>query len=72
MELVFPAIGWVYLWIRYRNKEKVQIALRDKYENNYGLAATLVISKILAVMWTFLLVSFLIIAIFGAIRHSVY
>lgn len=28
-------IGWAYLWIRYRNKEKVRAVLKDKYNDSY-------------------------------------
>ncbi len=33
--IIYPLIGWVYLLIRYRTKEKANQILQSRYDNRY-------------------------------------
>lgn len=48
-------IGWICLWVIYRNPEKVQSKLKNEYENNYALAgSTYMLQFFAAIMIIFL------------------
>jgi hypothetical protein len=36
--ILYYPVGWLYLWIRYRNKEKIKLVLEEDYENSYHFA----------------------------------
>ena len=61
--IVYIFIGWVYLWIRYRNKNKVNDILNNKYEGNYLFVGAELILSIFGILLIILLITFLIIII---------
>lgn len=63
-ELLFIPIGWIYLWIRYRNADKVKTALQKDFDNHFYLAGAFV-------FWRILLIGF-IIGVFALILVTLY
>lgn len=62
MELLRPLIGWLYLWIRYRNKNKVKYALHHEFEGSYDVAgAEVVISTALVILIALILILLVIV-----------
>lgn len=62
--IIYPLIGWVYLWIRYRTKEKILHILQSRYGNRYFNVGT-------EKTWTFLGIIFLLL-IFSMIGSVIY
>jgi hypothetical protein len=62
-ELVYPIIGWLSLWVWYRNKSKVKQVLDEKYENSYYYAGAELSIKAFAVLLGTLLAGFLVVVI---------
>ncbi len=60
---LFSLIGWIYLQIRFRNKEKVKKVLAEEYENSYSEAGFTILGDTLG----FIFISALIICLFGVI-----
>lgn len=69
-EIVYPIIGWIYLWIRYRNKEKVKQVLKEEFENSYENAGATLSLKTFGVIMIILLVCFLLGMIYAFFKHS--
>lgn len=62
-DLVYAVIGYLYLWIRYRDREKVAEIKREYYEDRYATAgAQLLLSVVGAIFFIALLI-----ALFGII-----
>lgn len=38
--LLYTFISWCYMWIKYRNKEKARIVLKEKYNDSYQYTET--------------------------------
>lgn len=69
LRLIYFPIGFLYLWIRYRNREKVAEVKKEKYENSYAIAgATLVLSGFGVILFILLSI-FLIAAIYAIFKH---
>lgn len=63
--IIYPLIGWVYLLIRYRTREKANQILQSRYDNRYfnvGAEKTL----------TFIAIVFLLLILFliGSVIYS--
>ena len=69
--LLYWPIGWLYLWIRYRNTEKVQEVLLYKYENNYGVAGALFIGKTFGIIFLSLVVLLILAAIIATFKFGI-
>ncbi|MEM6721000.1 MAG: hypothetical protein AAF611_16840 [Bacteroidota bacterium] len=70
IRLIYIPVGFLYLWIRYRNGEKVAEAKKEKYENSYSTAgATLVVSTV-GVVFFIVLSIILIGAIYVIFKHG--
>ena len=65
--IVYP-IGWLYLWIRYRHKEKVKDALHKKYDGSYYNAGVLLMTSFFGIVLITLLSLFLL----AVIGRSIY
>lgn len=63
--IMYPIIGWIYLWIRYRAKDKINNILQSKYDNRYFNVGT-------EKTWRFLGIVFLalIILLLGSVIYS--
>lgn len=57
-EILFSPIGWLYLWIRYRNRDKIKKELQDKYDNEYYIAGAHLSTRFFAVIFLGLLIIF--------------
>lgn len=68
-KLIFFPIGFLYLWIRYRNSEKVAEIKREHYENSYSVAGSILVLSGFGVVLFVLLSGFLIAAIYALFKH---
>ncbi len=34
-QIIYRFLGYIYMWIRYRNKERIKEVLKRDYENSY-------------------------------------
>lgn len=69
-EIVYPIIGWIYLWIRYRNKEKVKQILKDEYGNRYYDAGAILSMKTFGVILIVLLSVAILAIIYALFKHK--
>ncbi len=61
--ILYYPIGWLYLWIKYRNKEKVKEVLQDKYDGKYYFAGAQLTLSIFGKILLILLVLFILVVI---------
>lgn len=66
---VYFLIGYLYLWIRYRNDEKVAEIKKDYYENSYATAGAILVASGFGIVLFVLLSAFLIAAIYTIFKH---
>ena len=69
--IIFYPIGWIYLRIRYRNKETIEKVLIEKYEGSYSVAGTLVCLKTFGIVFLTLILFMLLAAFYSIIKHSI-
>ncbi|MBF9220856.1 hypothetical protein [Hymenobacter ruricola] len=60
MAVVFTAIGFGYLYLRYRNTVQVQQVLVRKYENSYANAGMAVVLNVAAATFILLIIGLLV------------
>lgn len=70
-EIFFSIIGWIYLWIRYRKKAKLEKALLDKYDNSYSVAGSMLYFKSFLIVFLILIVLLILIAIFSIFKFGI-
>ena len=68
-KLIFFPVGFLYLWIRYRNREKVAEIKKEYYENSYSVAGSILVMSGFGVVLFVLLSIFLIVAIYAIFKH---
>ena len=61
--LLFIPIGFVYLWLRYRNKARVKETLAKEYENSYVNAGMVVVLNTAAAIGIMLVLGLIIVAL---------
>jgi len=61
--LVYIFVGWSYLWIRYRNKKKVNDVLNEKFDGNYRFVGAQIILGTFGIFLILLLALFLLVII---------
>lgn len=61
--LLYTFIGWCYMWIKYRNKEKVRIVLKEKYNDSYHDAGATKVLYFIGIVLIIILVVFLLVVI---------
>lgn len=66
-ELLYPFIGWAYLWIKYRNKEKIKTVLKEEYDGSYGNVGSIKILQFIGIIMITLLGAFLFVIIYRII-----
>ena len=71
IQLFYHLIGYSYLWIRYRNKEKINAVLIKDYENNYREVGFLVIWKPIGFIFLCLIATMLIACVIGIYRFGI-
>ncbi len=62
--LMYSFIGWCYLWIRYRNKKKIQIILKEKYNDSYLEAGATKVLQFIGVVMIIILGALLLVIIY--------
>jgi len=67
--IIYNLTGYLYLWIRYRNKVKVKEILKKEYDNSYYDAGARVVMSIFGLTLIGFLLLFLIV-IFGRIIYE--
>ena len=67
-EIIFPIFGWLYMWIRYRNKRKVELVLAEEYDNSYTEAGGMLVYGLLRVVGAL----FALLLLFGIIMVVVF
>ena len=70
--IIFYPIGWIYLRIRYRNKETIEKVLIEKYEESYAVAGTLVCLKTFGVIFLTLILLMLLATFYSFIKNAIY
>jgi hypothetical protein len=70
-DIIFYPLGWIYLWIRYRNKETIEKVLLEKYEKSYSVAGTLVCLKTFGVVFIVLILLLLLAAFYSIIKSGI-
>ena len=68
-DLLYIPLGFIYLWLRYRNKGKVKKILEEEYENSYYYVGAELALKAFGIFLITLLSIFLI-AIIGRIIYD--
>jgi hypothetical protein len=70
-ELFFSLTGRLYLFLRYRNVEKIKKVLAEKHLNSFADAGREVILRPFALIGFLLMLVFIAAVIYGAIVHGV-
>ncbi|PZD79317.1 hypothetical protein [Mesonia sp. K7] len=69
-EVVYAAIGRVYLWVRYRKKAKVKEILDNKFDGSYINAGAISTMKVIGIILiTILFISLIILFIRIILNH---
>ncbi len=68
--IMYPIIGWVYLWIRYRAKDKINNALQSRYENRYFNVGTEKTWQFLGIILLLLIFSLIASVIYATIQFG--
>lgn len=66
--LIYFPVGWLYVWIRYRNKNIIKNVLIEKYENSYSVAGALVVFKTFGIFFLILITLLILSVIYSLIR----
>ncbi len=69
--ILYYPIGWLYLWLRYRNKNKVEAILKEKYESEYYIAGTQLVWSTFGIV-LFILLSLFLIAVIGRAIYDLF
>ena len=67
--LLLLPVGFVYLWLRYRNKLRVRETLAREYENSYSNVGSVVLLNTMATLLALAVGSMVILAIVVQIRE---
>ena len=62
-DFVFSAIGWLFLWVKFRNKKKIEIALINEYNGKYKLAGKAIMLNSVGITLGILIGGFLIVVL---------
>ena len=68
--IIFYPIGWMYLWIRYRNEETIEKVLIEKYEESYSVAGKLFCLKTFGVVFIILILLMILAVFYSIIKHG--
>ena len=71
--LYFPEmfIGWVYLWLRYRNKERVKEALDRDYSGTYQSVGRVLLALTLVLIFATSILLLVLVALFTGIKNLI-
>ena len=71
-DILLAGVGWLYLMIRYRNKEVIAKILADKYEGSYSKVGSSLSLNAFAILLSALLFVFLIAVIFLYLKDIIH
>lgn len=64
-------IGRFYLWVRYRNKNKIQIILKNEYRNRYSDAAIMMFGEAFGILFLCLIATLIIGTIISIFKFGI-
>jgi Ca2+/Na+ antiporter len=64
VNFVYAFVGYLYLWIRYMDNNKVQEVKEEYYENSYATAGATLLLSVIGAIFFIVLLTFLIGAIY--------
>lgn len=70
-DILLAGVGWLYLLIRYRNKEVIAMILAERYEGSYSKAGSSFSLSFFALLLGAMLAVFLIAVIFVYLKDSI-
>lgn len=70
-KIIFYPLGWIYLRIRYRNKETINKVLIEEYEGSYSEAGTLLVMKTFGVIFISLILMMILVVFYSLIKHGI-
>ena len=69
--IIYLIFGYIFLWIKYRNKEKIKESLIKNYENSYSVAGFMVIWKPIGFLFICCIIALFIATIIGIFRFGI-
>lgn len=66
-QIIYGFIGYLYLWVRYRNHEKVLQIKEENYDDQYSVAGAQLVMSIIGIIFISALLFMLICVIYIAI-----
>ena len=70
-EIFFSFIGRIYLWLKYRNKEKIKSVLVNEYNDRYFVAGSMNCYKLFGIIFLLLIATFLIVSVFSILKFGI-
>ncbi|GAB3578134.1 hypothetical protein [Hymenobacter daeguensis] len=67
--LLLIPIGFVYLWLRYRNKLRVRETLAREYENSYANVGSAIVANTIAALGALAVGSLVLLAVVVQLRE---
>lgn len=67
-KIIYFPIGWCYLWLRYRNNQKIKIVLEEKYHGDYQNAGSDIFPTLMGGLLLIAIVLFLL----GVIKNAIW
>lgn len=71
VDIFFSFIGRMYLYLRYRDSEKVNKVKEERYAGHFRYVGRIVILNIVAVLFGLILISGLLATIIGIFRNGI-
>lgn len=70
-DLLKALIGWLYVWIRFRDKEKVKEFLEEECDGSYTFAGQILFFQTFGITMIILVGLLMLVAIFWAIKNLI-
>lgn len=71
MEIIYYFFGYIYMWIRFRNKERIKEILKRDYENSYQTVGLLIVWKPIGIIFLVLIACMIIAIIIGSLKLEI-
>lgn len=71
MEIIYYFFGYIYMWIRFRNKERIKEILKRDYENSYQTVGLLIVWKPIGIIFLVLIACMIIAIIIGSLKFGI-
>ena len=69
-QLLFSALGWSYLKVKYRKKEKIRTVLAKEHNNNYYDVGAYIGLKTFGIVFLSLIALLILVAIYSAFKFG--